>query len=82
MASFKEGGDQANLATQVAAGGSADADAVGVGGAGILGGVGGTGVAAGGLADVDAANAAVQNGFAGGTTDNVIASGNVGPIVT
>jgi hypothetical protein len=82
MASFKEGGDQANLATQVAAGGLADADAVAVGGAGILSGVGGTGVALGGLADADAANAAVQSGFAGGTTDNVIASGNVGPIIT
>jgi hypothetical protein len=82
MANFKEGGDQANLTTQVAAGGLADADAVAVGGAGILGGVGGTGVALGGLADADAANAAVQSGFAGGTTDNVIASGNVGPIIT
>jgi hypothetical protein len=79
---FKEGGDQANLATQIAAGGSADADAVAVGGAGILGAVGGTGVAAGGQADADAANAAVQSGFAGGTTDNIVNSGNVRPIIT
>jgi hypothetical protein len=77
MASFKEGGDQANLATQVAAGGLADADAVAVGGAGILGGVGGFGTALGGSADADATNVAVQEGFAGGTEDNVIASSNV-----
>jgi hypothetical protein len=36
----------------------------------------------GGLADADAANAAVQSGFAGGTTDNIVNSGNVGPILT
>jgi hypothetical protein len=78
----KEGGDVSNYATNVVAGGYSDADAVGVGGAGILGGQGGTGVAFGGLADSSASNANIQGGFAGGTTDNVINSGNVGPIVT
>jgi hypothetical protein len=34
----KEGGDVNNYATNVVAGGASDADAVGVGGAGILGG--------------------------------------------
>ncbi len=80
--SFKEGADLTNLATNVAAGGSADADAVAVGGAGIIGGQGGAGVAVGGNADADAANVNVQGGFAGGTEDNVINSGNVGPIKT
>jgi hypothetical protein len=82
MASFKEGGDQANLATQVAAVGWPMPMRWRSGVPGILGGVGGTGVAAGGLADADAANAAVQAGFAGGTTDNIVNSGNVGPITT
>jgi hypothetical protein len=78
----KEGGDVSNYATNVVAGGYSDADAVGVGGAGILGGQGGAGVALGGFADSSASNANIQAGFAGGTTDNVINSGNVGPIIT
>ncbi|MGH8594010.1 MAG: hypothetical protein ACREV3_09175 [Gammaproteobacteria bacterium] len=75
---FKEGGDATNAATNVAAGGSSDADAVGVGGAGILGSQGGSGFAFGGKADSSATNVNVQEGFADGTTDNVVASGNVG----
>jgi hypothetical protein len=78
----KEGGDVSNYATNVVAGGHSDADAVGVGGAGILGGQGGAGVALGGFADSSASNLNLQEGYAGGTTDNVINSGNVGPIVT
>jgi hypothetical protein len=78
----KEGGDVSNYATNVVAGGYSDADAVGVGGAGILGGQGGAGIALGGFADGSASNANIQGGFAGGTTDNVINSGNVGPIIT
>ena len=79
---FKEGGDVSNYATNVVAGGHSDADAVGVGGAGILGGQGGAGVALGGFADSRATNVNLQQGFAGGTTDNTIASGNTGPIVS
>jgi hypothetical protein len=78
----KEGGDVNNYATNVVAGGASDADAVGVGGAGILGGQGGAGIGLGGLANSSASNANIQSGFAGGTTDNVIDSGNVGPIIT
>ncbi len=78
--SYKEGADLTNLATNVAAGGHADADAVAVGGAGIIGGQGGAGVAVGGNADADAANVNLQSGYADGTQDNVINSGNVGPI--
>ena len=77
---YKEGGDVTNAATNIAAGGLSDADAVAVGGAGILGGIGGAGTALGGLADSSAANVNVQQGLAGGTTDNTVASGNVGPI--
>ena len=82
MASYKEGADLTNQATNVAVGGNADADAVAVGGAGIIGGQGGPAFAFGGNADADAANVNVQSGFAGGTEDNVINSGNVGPIRT
>jgi hypothetical protein len=78
----KEGGDVSNYATNVVAGGYSDADAVGVGGAGILGGQGGKGLAFGEYADSSASNANIQSGYAGGTTDNVINSGNVGPIIT
>jgi hypothetical protein len=77
---FKEGGDVTNAATNIAAGGLSDADAVAVGGAGILGGQGGAGVALGGFADSGASNLNLQEGYAGGTTDNVVGSGNVGPI--
>jgi hypothetical protein len=80
--SFKEGGDVNNLATNVVAGGLSDADSVAVGGAGILGGHGGTGVGLGGYADSNASNLNLQEGYAGGTTDNVVDSGNVGPIST
>jgi hypothetical protein len=80
--SAKEGGDVTNAATNVVAGGLSDADAVAVGGAGILGGQGGAGTALGGFADSSAANVNLQQGFADGTTDNVVDSGNVGPIVT
>ncbi len=80
--SFKEGADLTNAALNAAVGGLADADAVAVGGAGIIGGQGGAAVAVGGNADADAANVNVQGGFAGGTEDNVINSGNVGPITT
>ena len=80
--SAKEGGDVTNAAINAVAGGAADADAVTVGGAGILGGIGGQGTALGGFADSSAANVNLQQGFAGGTTDNVVDSGNVGPIVT
>jgi hypothetical protein len=79
---FKEGGDVTNAATNIAAGGLADADAVGVGGAGILGGQGGAGAGFGGIADSSAANVNVQGGAAEGTTDNIVHSGNVGPITT
>jgi hypothetical protein len=79
---FKEGGDVANLATNVGAGGSSDADTVAVGGAGILGGQGGAAAGLGGFADSSATNVNLQQGFADGTTDNVVNSGNVGPIVT
>ena len=79
---FKEGGDVSNSAFNVVAGGASDADAVAVGGAGILGGIGGGALAAGGLADSSATNVNLQQGFAGGTTDNTIASGNTGPIVS
>ena len=79
---FKEGGDVANLATNVVAGGLSDADTVAVGGAGILGGQGGAGTALGGFADSSAANVNIQGGAAEGTTDNVVNSGNVGPITT
>jgi hypothetical protein len=79
---FKEGGDVSNLATNVVAGGLSDADAVAVGGAGILGGQGGAGTALGGFADSSASNLNLQEGFAGGTTDNVVSSGNTGPIIT
>jgi hypothetical protein len=79
---FKEGGDVTNAATNIAAGGLADADAVAVGGAGILGGHGGAGAGFGGIADSSASNVNLQEGYAGGTTDNVVGSGNVGPIVT
>jgi hypothetical protein len=78
----KEGGDVTNTAANFALGGLSDADAVAVGGAGILGGIGGGGAALGGLADSSATNVNLQQGFAGGTTDNVVGSGNVGPIVT
>jgi hypothetical protein len=80
--SAKEGGDATNAATNIAAGGHSDADAVAVGGAGILGGQGGTGVGLGGYADSSASNVNLQEGYAGGTADNVVGSGNVGPIVT
>jgi hypothetical protein len=80
--SAKEGGDVTNAATNVVAGGLSDADAVAVGGAGILGGQGGAGTALGGFADSSAANVNLQQVFADVTTDNVVASGNVGPIVT
>jgi hypothetical protein len=79
---FKEGGDVNNSAFNVVAGGSSDADAVAVGGAGILGGIGGGALAAGGLTDSSATSVNLQREFAGGTTDNTIASGNVGPIVS
>ncbi|MGH8594009.1 MAG: hypothetical protein ACREV3_09170 [Gammaproteobacteria bacterium] len=79
---YKEGGDVENAAKNIAAGGYSDADAVGVGGAGILGGRGGSGVGAGGIADSSASNVNVQGGFAEGTTDNVLNSGNVGDIKT
>jgi hypothetical protein len=79
---FKEGGDVNNSAFNVVAGGASDADAVAVGGAGILGGIGGGALAAGGLADSSATNVNLQQGFADGTTDNTIASGNTGPIVS
>jgi hypothetical protein len=75
--SAKEGGDVTNAATNIAAGGYSDADAVAVGGAGILGGQGGAGAALGGFADSSASNLNLQEGFAGGTTDNVVDSGNV-----
>ncbi len=78
--SYKEGADLTNVATNVAKGGYADADAVAVGGAGIIGGQGGPALAVGGYADADAANVNVQGGVAGGTEDNVYNSGNVGPI--
>jgi hypothetical protein len=78
----KEGGDVTNAATNIVADGLSDADAVGVGGAGILGGIGGGDVALGGLADSSATNVNLQQRFAGGTTDNVVGSGNVGPIIT
>jgi hypothetical protein len=78
----KEGGDVSNYATNIVAGGYSDADAVGVGGAGILGGQGGAGIALGGFANSSASNLNLQEGYAGGTTDNVINSGNVGPIET
>ncbi len=80
--SFKEGGDVADLATNVVAGGLSDADAVAVGGAGILGGIGGPGTALGGFTDSSAANVNIQGGAAEGTTDNIVNSGNVGPIET
>jgi hypothetical protein len=80
--SFKEGGDVNNLATNVVAGGLSDADAVAVGGAGILGGIGGQGTALGGFTDSSAANVNIQGGAAEGTTDNIVNSGNVGPIET
>jgi hypothetical protein len=79
---FKEGGDVTNAATNIAAGGLSDADAVAVGGAGILGGIGGQGTALGGFADSNAANVNIQGGAAEGTTDNIVNSGNVGPITT
>jgi hypothetical protein len=79
---FKEGGDVNNSAFNVVAGGTSDADAVAVGGAGILGGQGGAGIALGGFADSSATNVNLQQGFAGGTTDNTIASGNAGPILS
>jgi hypothetical protein len=79
---FKEGGDVTNAATNIAAGGLSDADAVAVGGAGILGGIGGQGTALGGFADSNAANVSIQGGAAEGTTDNIVNSGNVGPITT
>jgi hypothetical protein len=79
---FKEGGDVSNSAFNVVAGGASDADAVAVGGAGILGGIGGDALALGGSADSRATNVNLQQGFAGGTTDNTIASGNTGPIVS
>ena len=78
----KEGGDVTNAAKNAAIGGLGDADAVGVGGAGILGSQGGTGTGFGGIADSRASNVNVQEGYAGGTTDNVVDSGNVGPIST
>jgi hypothetical protein len=79
---FKEGGDVTNAAKNIAAGGFSDADAVGVGGAGILGSQGGAGAGFGGIADSSASNVNVQEGYAGGTTDNTVDSGNVGPIST
>jgi hypothetical protein len=79
---FKEGGDVNNSAFNVVAGGASDADAVAVGRAGILGGQGGTGVAIGGFADSSATNVNVQEGFALGTRDNTVASGNAGPILS
>ena len=82
MASFKEGGDVTNAATNIVAGGYSDADAVGIGGAGILGGQGGAAAALGGFADSSAANVNVQSGAAEGTTDNIVHSGSVGPIKT
>ena len=78
----KEGGDVYNAATNIAAGGYSDADAVAVGGAGILGGQGGAGIALGGFADSSATNVNLQQGYVGGTTDNTIASGNTGPNVS
>jgi hypothetical protein len=80
--SAKEGGDVTNAAKNIAAGGLSDADAVGVGGAGILGGHGGAGAGFGGIADSSASNVNLQEGLAGGTEDNVLHSGNVGPIKT
>jgi hypothetical protein len=77
---YKEGGDVYNAATNIAAGGHSDADAVAVGGAGILGGIGGAGTALGGYADSSATNVSLQQGYADGTTDNVVHSGNVGPL--
>jgi hypothetical protein len=82
MASFKEGGDVTNAAMNITAGGYSDADAVAAGGAGILGGQGGAGTALGGFADSSAANVNIQGGAAEGTTDNIVHSGNVGPIKT
>jgi hypothetical protein len=79
---FKEGGDVDNSAFNFVAGGHSDADAVAVGGAGILGGIGGDALAAGGSADSRATNVNLQQGFAGGTTDNTVASGNAGPILS
>ena len=79
---FKEGGDVNNSAFNVVAGGASDADAVAVGGAGILGGIGGGALAAGGLVDSSTTNVNLQREFAGSTTDNTIASGNTGPIVS
>ncbi len=79
---FKEGGDVNNSAFNVVAGGTSDADAVAIGGAGILGGQGGAGVALGGFANSSATNVNVQEGFALGTTDNTVASGNAGPILS
>jgi hypothetical protein len=80
--SAKEGGDVTNAATNIVAGGYSAADAAAVGGAGIQGGQGGAGVALGGYADSSASNLNLQEGYAGGTTDNVVNSGNVGPIST
>ena len=82
MANFKEGGDVTNAAKNIAAGGLPDAGAVGVGGAEILGSQGGTGAGFGGITDSSASNINVQEGYAGGTTDNTVDSGNVGPIST
>jgi hypothetical protein len=79
---FKEGGDVNNSAINVVGGGFADADAVAVGGAGILGGIGGGALAAGGSADSSATNVNLQQGFALGTEDNTVASGNTGPILS
>jgi hypothetical protein len=79
---FKEGGDVNNSAFNVVAGGASDADAVAVGGAGILGGQGGAGIALGGFADSSATNVNLQQGFALGTEDNTVASGNTGPILS
>jgi hypothetical protein len=79
---FKEGGDVNNSAINVVAGGASDADAVAVGGAGILGGQGGAGIALGGFADSSATNVNLQQGFALGTEDNTVASGNTGPILS
>jgi hypothetical protein len=71
-----------NSAFNVVAGGASDADAVAVGGAGILGGQGGAGIALGGFADSSATNVNLQQGFALGTEDNTVASGNTGPILS
>jgi hypothetical protein len=79
---FKEGGDVTNAATNVVAGGLSDADSVAVGGAGILGGQGGAAAGLGGFADSSASNLNLQEGYAGGTTDNVVDSGNTGPVIT